>query len=134
MLPLDPPPSLLDSEETSPDVMRCPTEGSHDHMELRPEALLHPANRIGRSSGVAFPRRTSRGAVTQTQMNYYQGLGVVSCELGTGCYTLEDKQNLCFSSCILRRSQKAGPTDITLRATPRSKAITGPSSGVQGTE
>lgn len=88
MLPPDPPPSLLDSEETSPDVMGCPTEGSHDHMELRPEALLHPANRIGRSSDVAFPRRISRGAVTQTQMNYYQGLGVVSCELGTGCLHL----------------------------------------------
>lgn len=66
VLPPDPPPSLLDSEETSSDVMGCPTEGSHDHMELRPEALLHPANRIGRSSDVAFPRRTSRGAVTQT--------------------------------------------------------------------
>lgn len=54
MLPPDPPLSLLDSEETSPDVMGCPTEGSHDYMELRPKALLHPANRIGRSSDVAF--------------------------------------------------------------------------------
>lgn len=80
---------------------------------------------------MAFPRRTSRGANPNELL---PRPGVVSCELGTGCYTLEDKQNLCFSSCILRRSQRAGLTAITLRATPRGKAITGPSSGVQGTK
>lgn len=76
------------------------------NVDLRPKAVLDPANHSRMSSKVV----DEPAWVLYHEMDYYQGLGAVSCESGADSHILEDKQNVCSSSCILRCFLRAGPT------------------------